>query len=636
MSKKLTVASNKSKEKTKQVISKSTPKWFYLVMVLIPIFFIVFLEVFLRLINYGNDYTLFVPISKRFPEKLYINPNINKKYFNNVSHPPLPLPDAIDAVKKTNSFRIFVLGASSAEGYPFVPNASFPRNLMRRLNLLYPDKEIEVMNLGMSAINSYTLRDFTPSIIHQNPDLVLIYAGHNEYYGALGIGSSSAFTPSRNLTNIYVWLQDFKTTQLISKIIYGITHLFEPAKSLNDNNTLMQKMIGKSSIPLNSKIYNEGLAQFEGNLNDILEMFYNANIPVILGTLTSNIKDIPPFISQNEIDLPAAESIYNQAVISLSKNNLSLAKQQFIEAKDLDELRFRAPSQVNKILTGLAQKYNFPIVNVDSVFESESPDNIVGNSLMVDHLHPNLTGYKLLAKAFFIGMRKNKLLPPGSLNFSIDEQDSILNNNFPFTGLDSALSKIEIERLKNNYPFVKNRSSNYLVKDYQPHNFIDSVAKATMLKEMTWEQAHAKIAQWYWVKGDIKNFLNEMNVIIAERPYDDEPYNYLITKLIANNLFNEALPFLEKLNKLKSSAFTTKWLGQISLSNNNFDKAVSYLTKSLQFRKDDPQVWYNLAGAYFNLNQLNNTVDALKNCLLISPDYKPAIAFYNRIKSEIK
>jgi len=636
MPKKSITIPNISKEKSKPGITKSTPKWFYLVLVLIPIFFIVFLEVFLRLINYGNDYTLFVPISKRFPEKLYINPNINKKYFNNVSHPPLPLPDAIDVVKKTNSFRIFVLGASSAEGYPFVPNASFPRNLMRRLNLLYPDKEIEVMNLGMSAINSYTLRDFTPSIIHQNPDLVLIYAGHNEYYGALGIGSSSAFTPSRNLTNIYVWLQDFKTTQLISKIIYGITHLFGSAKSLNDNNTLMQKMIGKSSIPLNSEIYNEGLAQFEGNLNDILEMFYDAKIPVILGTLTSNVKDIPPFVSQKEIGLPAADSIYHQAVISLSKKNLSLAKQQFIEAKDLDELRFRAPSEINNIIKSLGEKFSDPVVNIDSTFESESPYNIVGNSLMVDHLHPNLTGYKLLAKAFFIGMRNNKLLPSGSLSLSIDEQDSILNKNFPFTGLDSALSKIEIERLKNNYPFVKKRSSNYLVKDYQPHNFIDSVAKATMLKEMTWEQAHAKIAQWYWVKGDIKNFLNEMNVIIAERPYDDEPYNYLTAKLISNNLFPEALPFLEKLDRLKSSAFTTKWLGQISLGNNNFDKAVYYLTKSLQFRKDDPQVWYNLAGAYFNLNQLNNTVEALKNCLLISPDYKPAIAFYNRIKSEIK
>lgn len=365
-------------------------------------------------------------------------------------------------------------------------------------------------------------------------------------------------------------------------------------------------------------------------------MFYNTKIPVILGTLTSNIKDIPPFISQEEIGLPAADSIYNQAIISLSKKNLSLAKKQFREAKDLDELRFRAPSQINKIITGLARKYNFPVLNIDSVFESESPDNIVGNCLMVDHLHPNLIGYKLLAKAFFLGMRNNKLLPSGSLSLSIDEQDSILKNNFPFTGLDSAISKIEIERLKNNYPFVKNRTTNYLVKDYQPQNFIDSVAKATMLKEITWEQAHAKIAQWFWMRGDIKNFLNEMNVIIAERPYDDEPYNYLTAKLISNNLFTEAYPYLEQLDKLKSSAFTTKWLGQISLSNNNFDKAVSYLTKSLQFRKDDPQVWYNLAGAYFNLYQLNNTVDALKNCLLISPDYKPALAFYNRIKNEIK
>ncbi len=212
MSKHTSKSFHKKSEKNLDIKNKPTPRWFYFILVLLPILFIVLLEVFLRTINYGNDYTLFVPLSKRFPDKLYINPNICKKYFSNIEHPPTPVPDAIDAVKKPNSFRIFVLGGSTAEGYPYIPNASFPRDLKRRLQLLFPNKNIEVMNCGMSAINSYTLRDFTPDIIKQKPDLVLIYAGHNEYYGALGVGSSYSFAASRRLNNFYIWLQDFKTS----------------------------------------------------------------------------------------------------------------------------------------------------------------------------------------------------------------------------------------------------------------------------------------------------------------------------------------------------------------------------------------------------------------------------------------
>jgi len=61
--------------------------------------------------------------------------------------------------------------------------------LKHRLSHTFPNKNIEVINTGITAVNSYTLWDLTDDIIEQKPDLVIIYAGHNEYYGALGVGS---------------------------------------------------------------------------------------------------------------------------------------------------------------------------------------------------------------------------------------------------------------------------------------------------------------------------------------------------------------------------------------------------------------------------------------------------------------
>lgn len=619
----------KSKE---QLLKKPIKKWFYAFLILIPILFIIFVELTLRFFNYGNDYTLFVPISKRFPDKLYINPNICKKYFSNVEHPPLPLADAIDKDKRINAFRLFVLGGSSAEGFPFVPNASFPRELKRRLELLYPEKTIEVMNCGMSAINSYTLRDFVPSIIQQNPDLILIYAGHNEYYGALGVGSSSTILPSRFLTNIYLWLQNYKTTQLINNIIETFIHLFKNSSSEN-NSTLMETMIGQSLIPLNSKIYKEGLEQFKGNMTDILKMLNAAKVPVVIGNLTCNLRDFKPFVSKAGTELPSADSIFNLAVLSLKRNDLKNAKKLFEQAKDLDELKFRAPSDINNIIDDLSKEFGIPVVNVDSIFNAESPYGITGNNLIIDHLHPNLAGYKLLAKTFFQTLEKFKLLPPKKFEIPINKQDSILNTKYPLTRLDSTIGKIEIERLVRNFPFVPKGSPAYKISEYKANDFIDSVAKSVMSKEISWEEAHAKVAQWYWSKKEVENFLREFDALIAERSYDYEPYDYLTSKLISNNLFNEAKPYLEKLNELKPSAFTNKWLGQIALNKNNLSDAIKYLNKSLQFNNSDPQVLYNLAGAYYNSGKTEEAINTLQICLKIAPNYKPAQLFYKSLQT---
>jgi hypothetical protein len=45
---------------------KDTPKWFYFILILIPITLILFTEVFLRLINYGNDYEEWVRIDTKY------------------------------------------------------------------------------------------------------------------------------------------------------------------------------------------------------------------------------------------------------------------------------------------------------------------------------------------------------------------------------------------------------------------------------------------------------------------------------------------------------------------------------------------------------------------------------------------
>ena len=106
----------------------------------------------------------------------------------------LPQPGTVNYSKKMkddSTLRIFVLGESTTIGYPFFHNGSFHRWLQYRLMHTFPDRQFEIINLSLTAVNSYTVLGFAKELIRYKPDAVLIYTGHNEFYGTLGVGSSS-------------------------------------------------------------------------------------------------------------------------------------------------------------------------------------------------------------------------------------------------------------------------------------------------------------------------------------------------------------------------------------------------------------------------------------------------------------
>lgn len=635
--KKLTIKSNTDSENTAKQPLKKPPFWFYIILFLIPVLFFILLETGLRIADYGIDYTRFKVVSNYYPDKLFLNPDIPYKYFFNIKQAPSVLPDGFDKIKKDNAFRVFVLGGSSAAGWPYVPNASFSRHLKRRLELLYPENTIEVINCGISAVNTYTIRDFIPGVIEQKPDLVLIYAGHNEYYGALGAGSSVFLADSRFLVNTFIWLQDFKTTQLIQDFISRIQNLFideQVSFEHKTDGTLMSQMIGESLIALDSDVYWSGINQFEGNLKDILGMLSKKNIPVIIGTVTMNLLDQKPFVSVESENFPAAEEVYTDARRQLELGNVEEAQNLFFLAKELDALRFRAPEKINEVIKNTASSFNIPVIDVDSLFKINSPYNIVGYNLTVDHLHPNLAGYKMIADAYFREMDRVNILPSGLRKVVENETaDSILTVNFPFTRLDSTLAEFSIIILTGSYPFVPKGTPNYKMLNYQMKDIVDTIAAAIINKEMKWETGHATLAEYYFNNGDHSGFMREMDAIIAERPYFDVPYENVIVKLIDKELLNESLPYLLKLHSFRPDYFTYKWLGQVYLRLNNAQKALPYLIEAAKNPQADFQVWYNLSGAYYLNGDLKSSITSIERSLQLNANNPLAQNLYRQLKS---
>jgi hypothetical protein len=146
--------------------SKKYPKWFYLVMAVIPVIVILLLELGLRIGNYGQDLNQWIEITEN---DLILNPEIGARYFSNTKNYPHSNHDPFAKDKKENTFRIFIFGGSSAAGFPFQPNGSFSRYLRDRLEMENPEKFIEVVNLSITAVNSITTVSYTHLTLPTTP-----------------------------------------------------------------------------------------------------------------------------------------------------------------------------------------------------------------------------------------------------------------------------------------------------------------------------------------------------------------------------------------------------------------------------------------------------------------------------------
>jgi tetratricopeptide (TPR) repeat protein len=207
---------------------------------------------------------------------------------------------------------------------------------------------------------------------------------------------------------------------------------------------------------------------------------------------------------------------------------------------------------------------------------------------------------------------------------SISQVDSLVNNSLGQSKLDSVLGKYRILILKNDWPFSETKSVEYMLNLFNMKDFIDSTAVKVIDNKISWEQAHRDIASYYVNKQEYKKFMLEMNTLIMQYPFVKEYYSYASEQLLGAKLFDEALTYLEKGFISNPNAFYSKWLGIISLSKNKTDDAVHYLEKSKEFSNSDPQVLYNLAGAYSRKEMYTEALQTIISCLQINPTYPMA------------
>jgi len=597
----------------------------------IPLLIVFLLEMFLRIFNYGEAYRLFVDFpGKEIQKHKVINPLIGKKYFQKLEH-TRPCHDMFLKEKPENGFRIFVMGSSTVLGFPYDENLMFTRILQQRLQDCYPEKQVEVINTAFTAINSFTLLDFVDDVLEEEPDAILIYAGQNEFYGALGLGSVERSFQSRPLTLLHLDLLSFRFYQLLQNIIHGTAE-----RIAGDNNrvdvygTLMKVIAKNRDITYKGEIYNKTVRRYEKNMDRIMEKAGRRDVPVFISELVSNAKDIKPFCAAKTPGYPSAEEQYEEAIQNEKEGDFEKAKSNYYLAKDLDCIRFRASEEINEVIRTLAEKHKAVLVPMQTkFFEQASPHHLIGNNLMTEHVHPNIDGYFMMADAFFYVLAESKL-PGEKLDIVYYRNSAYYQKNWGFTELDSMLGVHRVNSLKYYWPYQPYDAPFVDYREiYKPVSMIDSLAMSIIKStDFKTNEAHLVLARVYQKEKNFYKAFREYQAAIECNPYQVKDYLEAADCLIKTDDLPLALHYIQKSFELQESFYGYVRQGEILIIKGDYEDAVesfSNASKLDEKHENTALILEKLYEANFYKGDVKAAEEALNKLKKINPDFIPRI-----------
>ena len=350
--------------------------------VILPALMLGGLELALRLGGYGYSTGIFKRAEIGGQQFLVNNDTFGYRFFpREMARSTAPL--RMTAKKAPGTFRIFILGESAAMGDP-EPAFGASRYLEVLLSERFPGTRFEVVNLGITAINSHVILPIARDAAQQNGDLWIIYMGNNEMVGPFG--AATVFgekAPPLGFVRLNLATQMTRVGQLL--VATG-----RKLKGGGTNGTAwggMEMFVG-NRVPPGDPRRATVHQNFERNLHDIVRTGLNSGATVLLNTVVVNLADCPPFASDTNTS-SSAEAEFRRG--------------QFQKACDDDALPFRADSTVNAAIRDAGEKFagdKLLFLDAAATLASQVPAGVCGDETLYEHVHFNFDGSYRLARAW--------------------------------------------------------------------------------------------------------------------------------------------------------------------------------------------------------------------------------------------
>jgi tetratricopeptide (TPR) repeat protein len=347
--------------------------------------------------------------------------------------------------KPPGTYRIFCLGGSTTYGRPYSDATSFSSWLRELLPVADPGRRWEVINAGGISYASYRVARLTDELLEYDPDLFVVYTGHNEFLEERTYGDLRDMPgPLKAAVGL---LARTRTWAALSALLNRFRP--RPAAESEGRSLLPNEVQAKLDHSAGLDLYERDdplrdgiIAHYRFSLNRMAEVIRAAGADIVFITPASNLKDFSPFKSQHsdgleesqrarseallaevrtrmraseweealelsdealEIDPRFADLHYRRGEALLALGRVEDAEASLRRARDEDVCPLRALSSMQAVVAEVAKKNDAPLVDfaglVEELTRMKVGHPIAGAGFFLDHVHPTIEGHRRLAVA---------------------------------------------------------------------------------------------------------------------------------------------------------------------------------------------------------------------------------------------
>ena len=352
--------------------------------------------------------------------------------------------------KPADGYRVFAVGGSTTAGRPYDDRVAFAAWLERFLRAADPSRTWEVVNAGGVSYASYRVALLMRELVRYEPDLFVVYTGHNEFledrtYPELKAAGGADLRAR-------MWFSRFRFAALARRALRAASDGGDPEGTApggaGPRTTLAAEVTTKLDGWTGIERFHRDDAHaraivehFEHNLHRIVTIARDHGAEVVFVEPVSNLKDFSPFRSQHgeglapadaaraaellaagtarleagrpadaltplaaarELDPRFAETHFRLGRALLAVGRTEAAEAAFVRAKDEDVAPLRATEEIRRAIRRVAAERDVPLVDLPALLRADSVRRfghpILGDAYLLDHVHPDVDGHALIAE----------------------------------------------------------------------------------------------------------------------------------------------------------------------------------------------------------------------------------------------
>ena len=579
------------------------------------------------------------------------------------------------ARKPVDTVRIFCLGGSSAYGFPWDAQVAFPAILADVLSAAYPDQRFEAVNVAGMSYAMHRLRIVANEIMSYEPDMIIIYSGHNEFV------ETDFFRQLKHRSRQRQWLEH----SLARSRFYSSIQLLLNFQNKSDRPTDQERFemfVRREPATFTKYQKQEIAAGFRNGLESIVRMAHERGVKVLLATVPCNLRHWRPeeSIIGRQIDrkkgrhwsaaqhsgkrhLEAgrwieairdlesalsiapnyAQSHYLIAQAFEGREQWDEARQAYERACDLDASPNRRISAINEAVRSVTRAEQTLFVDVDRIFVENSEYGLVGFNLIEDYVHPTQEGHQLIAWHMWLAIDQTGWLGPplhpqrvffdeAVANRSIDVSHRtaqvLYNQGVVFAKQGHETRALDTYRralsVNPNHEAVLFNLGGMLYA----RNELDE-AKSLLEKLLRIDPEYDDARKLYGSvllgQGQVDDAMTQLRQVVQRKPEDAKTYYTLGTALNSQGKINEAIEQFRRAIELEPDLVRAhnNMAGALQ-SQGKYQEAIQHYQQILRVQPDDAKALYNMAGAWNLVGKIDEAIESYRRAIEAEPDYAKA------------